>query len=145
MQPMIFLGAGLLSLLSLTSAQVTTTITSISPAQSSQISADLASYFSTLTTQANWVSAESVLSTAIPSSAWAEGISVYLSQLITATAPPAWYTAMPSDVQSIFSSVAQAEVSIVTRDLAAAAPQPTAALKVMGGVLAAGAAGMALL
>ncbi|MCJ1291892.1 hypothetical protein MMC34_003440 [Xylographa carneopallida] len=143
MQPTIFLGASLLSLLALTAAQ-TTTIT-VSPAQASHISADIASYLSTLTTQPGWVSAVSVLATAIPSSDYSNGLSAYLQQVVTATALPSWYTAMPSDVQSIFSSVGAAEVSIVTKDLAAAAPQPTAALKVMGGMLAAGAAGLALL
>ncbi|MCJ1397739.1 hypothetical protein MMC11_000935 [Xylographa trunciseda] len=146
MRTTILLGAGLLSLLPFTSAQATITITSVSPAQSSNIAADIASYFSTLTTQSNYLSAASVLSTAIPSSLYqGEGLAAYFSQLVTATAAPAWYTALPADAQSFFSSVGAVEVSIITKDLAAAAPQPTAGLKVMGGVLAAGAAGLALL
>ncbi|MCJ1414041.1 hypothetical protein MMC32_000366, partial [Xylographa parallela] len=78
MQPMLLLGAGLLSLLSLTSAQDITS--SVSPAQASKISADIASYLSTVTTQANWVSAQSVLSTAIPSSDLSDGVPAYISQ-----------------------------------------------------------------
>jgi len=79
MQTKLLFGAGLLSLLSSTSAQ---SPTSISPAQASHISADFVSYFSALATQSNWLSAVSVVETAFPSSLYSgEGLSAYLSQL----------------------------------------------------------------
>ena len=88
-----------------------------------------------------------ILATAVPTSL--QGLlstnpGLFYTQLATQTAAPAWYTALPSDVQNYLSSVANAEVSIVQSDLKAAAPTH-GAMKVAGAALAVGAAGLAML
>ena len=40
----------------------------------------------------------------------------YAGELLTATGTPAWFTALPSDLQTFVSSVAAAEASIIQKD-----------------------------
>lgn len=62
----------------------------------------------------------------------------FLLSVLTATAPPDWYSAIPTSAVSVLSSVGQAEISIITKDVAG--PAPTNVAKVAGAALAAGAA-----
>lgn len=52
------------------------------------------------------------------------------------------YSALPSDAKAYFSSINQAQESIITKDLAGKAPRPTGALAVAGAA-AAGVLGLA--
>ena len=67
----------------------------------------------------------------------------YLEYELIETAMPSWFSALPTSAVAYFSSVAQAEISILSKD--AKGPAPTNAVKVVGAVMAAGGAALALL
>lgn len=119
-----------------------------SPSQSSKAVKDLTSYLGGLTTQAAFSTATSVLATAVPSDV-IEQIQFdpngYYQSVATATALPSWFTAMPTPVQQFFSSVGQAEASILSKDAKGPAPTNGVNVKLTGAVLAAGGAVMAML
>lgn len=69
----------------------------------------------------------------------------YVQSVITATATPSWYSAIPTPYQSYLSSVGNAEASIVSKDATGPAPTKAPGVKVVGAALAVGAAGLALL
>jgi len=63
----------------------------------------------------------------------------------TATATPAWYTQIPSPLQSYVSSVASAEASIASKIVSGGEKRVEAKVAVMGSLLAAMFVGMVLL
>ncbi len=67
----------------------------------------------------------------------------YLQSALTATALPTWFSALPTSAQAYISSVAQAEISIISKD--AKGPAPTNVVKVAGALVAAGGAALVLL
>ena len=67
----------------------------------------------------------------------------YIQSVLTETTQPAWISAVPTSARAYLSSVANAEASIITKD--AKGPAPTNAVKVVGAVVAAGGAALALL
>ena len=56
---------------------------------------------------------------------------------------PTWFSALPTSAQAYFSSVGQAEISIISKD--AEGPAPTNVMRVAGAVVVAGGAALALL
>ncbi|MCJ1246448.1 hypothetical protein MMC30_003655 [Trapelia coarctata] len=125
MQPKIFLA---LSLLSTASAQAPVDLVgaliTANPAQVSQLSDDLGSYFSSVVTQPAFSSVVSVLATGLPQSI-IDGLgsnpAAFFGQAATDTQVLAVLTRLPSDVQSYLSSIGMVEISIVTKDLGAGA------------------------
>ncbi|MCJ1395774.1 hypothetical protein MMC18_008660 [Xylographa bjoerkii] len=144
MQFSLFLSGALLSALSLTSAQSLTITGSVTPAQASNIVADVINYIASVEAQPQYTCVQSVLATAVPASASFNLVS-FLPYFQTASPFPPWFAGLPTDVQSYINSIAAAETSIANKDLKAAAPQATVGLKLVGGVLAAGAMGMVFL
>ena len=67
----------------------------------------------------------------------------YLEYELDDTAAPSWFSAIPTSAVAYFSSVRQAEYSILSKD--AKGPAPTNAVRVAGAVMAAGGAALALL
>ena len=67
----------------------------------------------------------------------------YFEYEFIGTAAPSWFPAIPTSAVAYFSSVRQAEFSILSND--AKGPAPTNAVKVAGAVMAAGGAALALL
>ncbi|KAI4173986.1 MAG: hypothetical protein LQ346_008301, partial [Caloplaca aetnensis] len=139
------------STLSLTSAKTltstftgTTTVVSNSPEQTSSQLADLQAYASTLTTDPKYQSYHSILATAVPSADLAN-VEIDPTKFTTTVVPYtvlSGYSALPTDAKSYFSSINQAQESIVTKALAGAAPKPTGAIAVAGAA-AAGVLGLA--
>ncbi len=126
---------------------------SFSPADSARPQAthilnDLESYFSSLTQQPEYTSVLAALQSAIPSSVL-EQINVdpsdYLQSILTETATPTWYSAIPTSYQNYLSSVGVAEASIISKDAKGPAPTNAPGVKAVGAALALGAAGLALL
>ncbi|KAL8927039.1 MAG: hypothetical protein Q9208_002584 [Pyrenodesmia sp. 3 TL-2023] len=141
----------LLSTLSLASAKTitstftgTTTIVSNSPEQTSSQLADLQAYANTLTTDPQYQSYRSILATAVPSADLAS-VEIDPTKFTTTVVPYtvlSGYDALPTDAKAYFSSINQAQESIVTKALAGAAPKPTGAIA-MAGAAAAGVLGLA--
>lgn len=67
----------------------------------------------------------------------------FYQSMATATTDPAWFSALPTSAVGFFSSVAAAEMSIVSKDVKG--PAPTHAVKVAGVVLAAGGVALAMM
>ena len=109
---------------------------------------DLESYLSSLTSQPEYTSVLDALESAIPESVLQEieaDPSDYLNSVITGTATPSWYSAIPTSYQNYLSSVGVVEASIVSKDATGPAPTKAPGAKVVGAALAVGAAGLALL
>ncbi|KAI9752877.1 MAG: hypothetical protein M4579_005444 [Chaenotheca gracillima] len=120
-------------------AAATSTITSISPDQSSKIESDLSTYLTHLTAQPEFTSVALVLQTAVPFSVLQDleaDPQGYYESIITGTATPSWIAALPTDAQKYLESVGSAEIALATKDLGNAAPQPTGALKLAGAAVA---------
>lgn len=99
-----------------------------------------------MTTDPAYIEAEAAFTSAIPSSVYAQleaDPTDFLQNILTGTAPPDWYSAVPTSAQSVLQSVGSAEISIVTKE--ATGPAPTNVAKVAGAALAAGAAALAML
>ena len=87
-----------------------------------------------------------MLQTALPSSVLSDieaDPSDFFNSIVTATATPDWYSAIPTSYQSYFSSIGAAEASIVNED--AKGPAPTNGVKLAGMAVAAGGVALALL
>ncbi|KAK4965248.1 hypothetical protein LTR66_012157 [Elasticomyces elasticus] len=93
------------------SFKVVTISSSLSPQQVSQISHDLSAYLTSVTAQPQYTSNVAALSSALPSSVANDYDA--LTALATVTSAPAWFTAMPTEVQNYWVSVGNAEVDIV--------------------------------
>lgn len=140
-----------LSALSLTSAKTitstftgTTTLVSNSPQQTSSELVDLQAYAKTLTSDPKYQSYHSILATAVPSADLAK-VAIDPSKFATTAVPYtalSGYDALPSDAKAYFSSINQAQESIITKDLAGKAPRPTGAIAAAGAA-AAGVLGLA--
>ncbi|KAL8716025.1 MAG: hypothetical protein Q9225_006287 [Loekoesia sp. 1 TL-2023] len=141
----------LLSALSIASAKTitstftgTTTLLSNSPQQTSSEIADLQAYAKTLTADPKYSSYHSILATAVPSADLAK-VEIDPNKFATTAVPYtalSGYDALPTDAKAYFSSINQAQESIITKDLAGKAPRPTGAL-VGAGAAAAGVLGLA--
>ena len=109
---------------------------------------DIADYFDSAAAQPAYTAAVDALASAVPTDIQSEllndpeGCSQF-QYAFTATASPSWITAIPTSVKAYFSSVRQAEASILSKD--AQGPAPTNAVRVAGAVMAAGGAALALL
>ncbi|KAK0514423.1 hypothetical protein JMJ35_003040 [Cladonia borealis] len=120
--------------------------TTISPAQETKAIKDLSAYLTSLTAQPAYTAAAAAFASAVPSDVQSEienDPDAYLQSVLTETALPSWFSALPTSALAYFSSVGQAEISIISKD--AKGPAPTNAAKVAGAVMAAGGAVMALL
>ena len=110
------------------------------------------SYDSSLTQQPAYTSFASFVATATLSSDASAEFSLvnnnplYLAyNLAVATTTPAWYTELPSPIQSFLSSIAVVESSIATKFVSGGAERVEAKVAVMGSLLAAMLVGILLL
>lgn len=91
-----------------------------------EIAEDIASYISAAIAEPAFVSAQSVIATALPpalqSVAAKEDPGVVLANLITASGTPAYITAFPTDVQTELAHFINGGLDIIASDLAAPAP-----------------------
>ncbi|KAK4697241.1 hypothetical protein P7C71_g800, partial [Lecanoromycetidae sp. Uapishka_2] len=120
--------------------------TSISPAKQTKILNDLSAYQNSITAHAEWSSALAAYTSAIPSSVLTQidaNPIDYIQSVLSAGTPPAWVSAVPTSAVSYISSVVSAEASIISKD--AKGPAPTNGAKIVGAVVAAGGAALALL
>ncbi|MCJ1483398.1 hypothetical protein MMC06_003565 [Schaereria dolodes] len=144
MQYKLLLSAALLSLTSLAGAQ--------SPSQWSAAISDVNNYLATLTTAPAYTSVQSVLSTAITGNALSEVEILFQNHnsisniaFVPGNQLESAIDALPTDVQNYISSVANAEVSIFSKDgINEGGARPTG-IMAMGAMAAAGAVGLAMM
>lgn len=118
------------------------------PSKETRAVNDLLAYQSSLLQQPEYTSVLAALQSAIPPDVLEDiedDPSGYLQSIITETARPSWYSAIPTSYQNYLSSVGVAEASIVSKDATGPAPTRAPGAKVVGAALAVGAAGLAML
>ena len=142
----------ILSLLPLAFGQTPFPIAFKTVSNAAQFSSALSSYDSSLEQQPAFTSFAEFMATAIvPSDAAAEFALVTNNPILLAgdffgaTATPAWYSEIPSPLQSYVNSVASADASIASKVLGGGAGRVEAKVAVMGSLLAAMFVGMLLL
>ena len=107
---------------------------------------DLSAYLTSVVAQPAYTAAVDALASAVPTDIQSEFLNDpegYVQSAFTNPAVPSWFTAIPTSVQAYFSSMGQAEASILSKD--AKGPAPTNAVRVAGAVMAAGGAALVLL
>lgn len=122
--------------------------TTLTPAQQTRAAKDLVAYQSSIALQPEFTSILEALQSAIPESVLDQmetDPSDYLQSIITGTAQPSWYSAIPTSYQNYLSSVGAAEASIISKDAEGPAPTKAPGAKVVVAALAVGAAGLAML
>ena len=119
----------------------TSTITSLSPAQFSKIVSDIATLATALTANP---SISYYVAAADSAAGTATDLLAVPTNTNTNSTLPEWFTKMPSDAQSFWSSAAGAAQTIISKDAYGNAPRPTGVIAVAGAA-AAGVLGVAAL
>ena len=142
----------ILSLLPLAFGQTPFPIAFKTLSNTAQLSSALSSYDASLEQEPAFTSFAAFMATATVSSdasvefASADNNPVLLAaDFFAATATPAWYSEIPSPLQSYVNSVASADASIASKVLGGGAGRVEAKVAVMGSLLAAMFVGMLLL